>query len=711
MMSLKVALTGNPNVGKTSLYNRVTRSFEHVGNWHGVTVGSIEKTVAYEGKTVTVTDLPGMYSLSVYSFEEGIARDRVLEGRDDVVVNICEVNNLVRNMYLTLQLIELGAPLVVVVNMMDELKKQGKVLDSSRIEKELGVRVIPMSAKYKSDSDRFMSEVCAFAAAEKTKPTLPYLKSLPLSEVESIISENLGKSGLKKDWACLKALENDEFVIEKLALTKKQREEIKKLGDYTAKIAQLRYEYIDFLTDGAIRYDSNSAKSRKSKSENGMCGIDRFVLNKYLALPLFLLLMAAIFVVTFGLVGKWLSDLFELFISNCVGAPLTSWLTGVGAPAWVVALIGDGIINGVGGILVFLPQVVLLFFFLALLEDSGYISRVAFMTDGLFRKIGLSGRSVFTMLMGFGCSATALLTARGLEDENTRRKTVLLTPFMSCSARLPVYSAIAGAFFLAGRPFIILAMYVLGAVVAVIIAAIMERGKRLKSGKLSFIMEMPPYRMPTFERVFQIIASNAKVYIVRVGTVIFAFNVIIWILSYFSLTRGYVPDGSGSMLQSIASLIAPCFAPLGFGNWRAVTSLLSGLVAKEIVISSIGSLGGVETIFVGEYARAAAVSFMTFTLLYTPCIATLGAMKKEIGTKYMFFGLFLQLGVAYVISLVVYWIGVLIIVFNPPAWLIVLICVGLSVIVILSLTVRRFISGDCGLCGKCRRNCSKHKSG
>lgn len=708
-MALKVALTGNPNVGKTSLYNRVTRSFEHVGNWHGVTVGSIEKTVVYEGKTVTVTDLPGMYSLSVYSFEEGIARDRVLEGSDDVVVNICEVNNLVRNMYLTLQLAELGAPLVVVVNMMDELKKQGKVLDASRIEKELGVRVIPMSAKYKTDSDTFMSEVCSFADSEKAKPILPYLKQLPLAKVESIISENLRRSGLKKDWTCLKVLENDEFVKEKLDLSKAQNEELKKLGDYSGRVAQLRYEYIDYLTEGAIKDDPKGDK--KHKSEGGLSSVDRFVLNKYLALPLFLLLMAAIFVVTFGFLGKWLSDLLELFISNCIGGPLTAWLSHAGAPKWVVALIGDGIINGVGGILVFLPQVVLLFFFLALLEDSGYISRVAFMTDGLFRKIGLSGRSVFTMLMGFGCSATALLTARGLEDENTRKKTVLLTPFMSCSARLPVYTAIAGAFFLNGRPLIVFAMYVLGATVAIVIAAIMEHsGSRLKSGKLSFIMEMPPYRMPTFERVFQIIANNAKVYIIRVGTVIFAFNVIIWLLSNFSLTMGFVSDGSGSILQTVAGLIAPCFAPLGFGNWRAVTSLLSGLVAKEIVISSISSLGGPEAIFMGEYAGAAAVAFMTFTLLYTPCIATLGAMRKEIGLKYMFFGLFLQLGVAYVISLLVYWSGVLLIMFKPPVWGIVLVCVGSILVATLMIAVRRLVSGGCRSCGKCERDCARRKN-
>ena len=697
-MPLKIALTGNPNVGKTSLYNRVTRSFEHVGNWHGVTVGSVEKTIVYNGENVTVTDLPGMYSLSVYSFEEGVARDRVFARADDVVVNVCEVGNLSRNLYLTLQLLEFGLPVVLVVNMMDELKRRGETLDHLRIAKELGIPVVPMSAKYKSDSAELLSACAKVAEKRSSSRRLPYLDKLPLGKVKKIVGDGLRTCGFDEDWACLKLLERDEFVVEKSGLSEKQKIEIDGLGDWQSMIAKLRYEYIDKLTDGII--------SGGKKNQERVSKTDKVVLNRFLALPLFLLTMAVIFFVTFGLVGKWLSDLLETFISSCIAAPTVTLLTKADAPQWVTALIGDGIIGGVGSVIVFLPQVVMLFFFLALLEDSGYISRVAFMTDGLFRKIGLSGRSVFTLLMGFGCSATALLTARGLEDENTRRKTVLLTPFMSCSARLPVYSAIAGAFFLGGRPLIIFLLYVLGATVAIVIAAIFEHGvKRLKSGKLSFIMEMPPYRMPTFERVFQIIWNNAKVYIIRVGTVIFAFNVIIWILSYFSLVRGFVPTGEGSILHSIAGLIAPCFVPLGFGNWKAVTSLLSGVVAKEIVISSLASLGGAEAVFVGTYAKAAAMSFMTFTLLYTPCIATLGAMKKEIGTKFMLLGLLMQTAVAYIVSLAVYWLGVLFTAFKPPVWTVLLAVVGIAVIAALAITVRALRRGKCLACGKCASKC------
>lgn len=700
-MGLNIALTGNPNVGKTSLYNRITGSFEHVGNWHGVTVSEISKTMVYNGEQFTVTDLPGFYSMTVYSFEEAISRDAVLKGENNVIVNVCESSNLSRNLYLTLQLCELNSPTVLVVNMMDELKKQGKTLKSDKITKELNIEVIPMSAKYKTDVNALMKAVKLTSMRQDHTKNLPYLKKLPLVEVERIISSNLKSSGLQKEWACLKVLEKDKYVLQKLGLNENQYRCLEKLGDWQSRVAQYRYEYIDYLTQGAICF-AKDTKKRKDREVFGFSTLDKIVLNKYLALPLFFLLMAAIFFITFGIVGKFLSSLLELFFQSCLNNPITSLLNNIGLPSWMVALVGDGVIGGLGGILVFLPQVVLLFFFLALLEDSGYISRVAFMTDGLFRKIGLSGRSVFTMLMGFGCSATAVLTARGLEDEKMRVKTVLLTPFMSCSARLPVYTAIAGAFFTGSQPLIIFALYVFGAAVAVLLAALFEKAiKPLKSGKLSFIMEMPPYRMPTAERVLQILFNNAKVFIVRVGTVVFAFNVIVWILSNFSLVHGYVPDGTGSILQSIAGLIAPIFTPLGFGNWKAVTSLLSGLVAKEIVITSIQSLGGVSAIFTGEYAAVSATAFMTFTLLYVPCIATLGAIKKEIGFKWMIFSFVLQMGTAYIASLAVYWLGILLVGKSDFIWVIALAATAL----IIGGIIIKFAASK----GGCGKNCCECK--
>lgn len=663
-MEYTISLAGNPNVGKTSLYNRITHSLEHVGNWHGVTVAEVSKKTIYCGHTVNMIDLPGLYSLSVYSPEEGISRDRILENKSDLVVNICEVNNLSRNLYLTLQLLELGVPIVVAVNMMDELHKRGQALDCEKLEKALGVPVVAMSAKYRNDVASLMNVCLNKISAGDSKPIeLEYLKKLPLAEVISVIGENARAAGFKPEWAAIKALENDGFVLDKLALDEKQIAALKAFGDMQARVAQVRYEFIDGICEGLI-YPIKSAtkkKNKSAKSASGLSGIDRIVLNKYFALPIFFAVMALIFIITFGLVGNFFTWLLELGIDKLLYNPITNGLGKIDCPRWIIGLLGDGIIHGVGGVLVFLPQIVLLFFFLALLEDSGYISRVAFMTDGIFRKIGLSGRSAFTMLMGFGCSATAVLTARGLEDDMMRKKTILLTPFMSCSARLPVYATIASAFFASGKPFIIFGMYILGACVSLSLAAIFEKCiKPLKSGRLSFIMEMPPYRFPTAERVFQIIWNNVKVFLIRVGTTIFALNVIVWVLSNFSFTAGYtVGKDAKSILQIISGWIAPVFKPFGFGNWKAVTSLLSGLVAKEVVISSMESLGGVDAIFTGSHASLSALTFMVFTLLYVPCIATLGAIRKEIGIKWMLFSLALQIGIAYAVSLIFYGIGLL----------------------------------------------------
>lgn len=745
-MEYSIALTGNPNVGKTSLYNRITHSLEHVGNWHGVTVDKVSKTILFDHNRVGITDLPGFYSMTVYSFEESISRDAVLGGEHDLIVNVCEVNNLARNLYLTLQLLELDVPTVLVINMMDELKRQGKVLNYRKIENALHIPIVPMSAKYHSDVHLLMEVSLDYIAGYNGNAvSLDYLNKLPLQDVELIIGDNAERAGFKRRYAAIKALEKDAFVLEALGLSDGQRTALERLGDWQARVAQYRYEFIDRVTAGAfsqrvvdehhemheheahnVPIETKAAEESEDKRDkhrrhhdrhagrelymHGYSRIDRIVLNKYLALPIFLLLMAAVFVVTFGLVGNWLSQLLDWGIEKGLYEPITNGLNKIAAPRWVVDLVGDGIIHGVGGILTFLPQVVLLFFFLALLEDSGYISRVAFMTDGLFRKIGLSGRSAFTMLMGFGCSATAVLTARGLEDDTMRKKTVLLTPFLSCSARLPVYSVIAAAFFTGGlswvRAFVIFGMYILGAAVALLLAALFEKCfKKLKSGKLSFIMEMPPYRWPTIERVWQIIFHHAKVFLIRVGTTIFSLNVIVWLLSNFSFT-GYVPVSGGySILQSVSRFIAPVFKPLGFGRWEAVTALVSGLVAKEVVVSVIGSFGGPEILFPDTLS---ALTFMVFTLLYIPCIATLVAIGKEIGGRWALFSLLLQLGVAYAVALVFHAIGLLFTLnAGLTAGILIAVAVGLvCLLTFLSWWKRR---GTCPGCDRCGRNCRKRK--
>ena len=617
-MDIKISLIGNPNVGKTTLYNNLTKSFEHIGNWHGVTVEAKSKAFKYGGDIVTMTDLPGIYSLNVYSNEEAVSRDNVLQKKSDIIINICEVNNLARNLYLTLQLLESGAPIVLAVNMTDELKLQGKVIDYQKLGGILGVPVVPISAKYRRQTDKLLETAVSRAKAYK---------------------ENRVKNS--------KVFSKSEYLR---TLTQKSAVN----GDEYRYMAELRYGYIDKLAAECVAY---SALRRRKK-----INIDKILLNKYLALPIFACVMALVFYLTFGLVGKFLSDCVRSLINDIAGRAVFDALTAKGTPAWICCLLKDGIFGGVGSIISFLPQITLLFLFLALLEDTGYLSRVAYMTDGLFGKIGLSGRSVFTMLMGFGCSATAVMTARNCDSEQMRVKTVLITPFMSCSARLPVYAMVAAAFFI-NQWLLIFLLYMLGIFVALLVSWILERIPAFRCPKPDFIMEMSPYRLPTAGRVGMIIWTNIKSFLTRVATVVFGLTVIVWILSNFTFAFRYVPQnrGSVSMMQYISGAIAWIFAPLGFGNWRAATALLSGFIAKETIIAALQSIAGTSDIAaVLNNDILCAVSFTVFVLLYVPCVSTVGAIKKELGTKLMWVSIFMQLGIAYIVSFVVYWTGRLI---------------------------------------------------
>lgn len=695
-MEYKIALVGNPNVGKTSLYNRITHSLEHVGNWHGVTVDKVSKTIEYEGKSITLTDLPGLYSLTPYSPEEAVSRDAIISGNNDLVVCVCESCNLTRNLYLCVQLLEAGVKTMLVVNMMDELKRRGKTLNAEELEKRLGIPVVTTSAKRGTDVSVFMRKAIERIQSDGVCAAVPYLTESGASDIAVKIATYATSASLNPIWTAIKLIEGDEYVLDKLSLPETEKSALRLSSDGQEKLARLRYDFIEYITDGLI---GDAPKKRgNTKKIDFTSVIDKVVINKYAALPIFLLVMCAIFYVTFGPVGNFLSELTDKLFSLCFYNPIVGKMQSEGAPEWAVGLVGDGIITGLGGVLKFLPQVALLFFFLALMEDSGYVSRVAFMTDGLFGKIGLSGRAVFTMIMGFGCSATAVLTARGLDDEKMRKKTVIITPFMSCSARLPVYTVIAGAYFTGGAIPIVALLYVLGIAVAVIIAAIFEKcTKTLKSGVASFIMEMPPYRVPTAERILQILAHNAKVFIIKVGTLVFALNVLVWFLTNFSFRNGYVSGGEGSILASVAGLIAPVFSPLGFGNWRAVAALLGGFVAKEAVISFIESMGGVGTVFYGANAPLGAVTFMVYTLLYVPCVATLSAEIKEVGVKWTMFGLVIQLAVAYVVALIVHLIGLAIILFgNMAIWALGAIALAITALITLSSVLSR--RGGCGFC-------------
>ena len=701
MKEKTILLVGNPNVGKTSVYNRLTRSGEHVGNWHGVTVEEKSKIIKRKDKALKIVDLPGLYSLTVYSPDEAVSRDRVLNEKEYVAVNVCDANNLARNLFLTLQLMEAGANVIIAANMTDELNAKGLNLDEKLLEKRLGVPVISISAKKGKSSFSVLDE-CLRCDSGKRRYELPYLKKLPIENIAKIIEKNALNADLDPRYAAIKIIENDRFISEKLALNKAQQAGIRTLGDLQASLAKARYEYIDEILAGAIKPRETGRKRAFIKNVSSL--IDKIVLNKFLALPVFFAVVLTVFFITFGLIGPRASALIERFISVCVSSPAQAWLKSLSAPDWVIGLICDGIIAGVGGIMVFLPQILLLFFFLAVMEDSGYVSRVAFMTDGLFEKIGLSGKSAFTLLMGFGCSATAVLTSRGLEDEKMRKKTAILTPFMSCSARLPVYSTIASAYFARGNFLVIFGLYVLGVVVALVLAVIMERcTKRLKSGKPSFIMEMPPYRFPTIERIAQILWVNLKTFLFKVGTTIFALSVIMWILSNFSLTGGYGSD-SDSIMMTVGKLLAFAFKPLGFGSWKAVTALMGGVVAKEVVISTVESLGGVSALFSGEYAAVDALSFMIFTLLYVPCIATVAALVREVGAKWAAFGVILQLVTAYIVTLL---IRSVVILFLTNAGLAAGICVvALISIISLLMILSKKNKSDCrGECAFCWKNC------
>lgn len=656
MSAFSIALVGNPNVGKTTLYNRLTRSSERVGNWHGVTVDEASKTIEFGGDEITITDLPGAYGLTAYSAEEEVTRAAILGGEYDVAVCVCEANNLARNLYFAVQLIEAGARVVVAVNMLGEIVRRGGSVDCERLSRGLGVPVVAASALKRSEAAALLSVAVAEAKrAESRRTVLPYLSALPLSEAEKIVGEAAERVGLNKTYACIKTLERDEFALGLLASKKEDRERVKALKDETEEIARLRYEFIEKATSGAIKSGGRGDDERSSASAffGTVSGkIDRIVLNKYLALPIFLAITFAVIALTFNVVGGFLSEKTSEFITEALYTPAAKALKGWNAPPFVVGLVCDGIINGAGSVLAFLPQVALLFFFLALMEDSGYVSRVAFATDGFFEKIGLSGRSVFTMLTGLGCSAAAVLTSRGLEDEKTRKKTAILTPFISCSARLPVYSIIASAYFARGEVAFVFALYLLGAAVSVGAAAIMEKcGGKLKSGEGSFIMEMPPYRVPTIERVAQILWYNCKVFLVKVGSTVLTCSVALWLLSHLS-SAGYC-ESDESFLATAAGVVAPAFAPLGFGNWRAVSALISGFVAKEAVASVIETAGGAAAIFVGAYPTASAAAFAAYTLLYAPCFATVGALVKEVGAKWTAFGLALSGIVAYSVAAVV----------------------------------------------------------
>lgn len=613
---MKIALCGNPNVGKTTLFNRLTRSGAPVGNWHGVTVDARSKRI--RGTDVTVTDLPGAYSLTPRTAEERITSDGVLFGDYDVIFCVAEVNNLRRNLYILTQVLEAGKPAALIVNMMDEVR--GKV-DLELLSRRLGIPVIGASEKRENPKHAVLA---AAERAARHTVSLPYASAREVKLLTDKYAPGARKCNYAPLYAALKAAERDESVINALGCNIPNADR-----DMPA---ALRYAYIDDVLRGVIEKKRTSTRTEK---------IDRVVLGRF-ALPIFLAVMAAVFIITFE-AGAPLMALLNRLIEKAANA-----VRGVEMTEWVRSLLCDGVISGVGAALSLLPQVTLLYLLTAILQDSGYMSRVAFVTDDFFKRFGLSGRAAFSVTLGLGCSATAVLSARGIENETARRRAAFVTPFCPCSARLAVFTSVTAYFGLSG--FVVAAMYVLGFAVALMALKIMQAfGKASPAEKL--LMELPPYRLPQAKRVFKAVWRNACAFVARIGSVVFSVSVIMWVLGNFSISDGFTGGGERSLLCTISGVFAPLFKPLGFGNWRAVAALISGVAAKESVISVIAALGGMDVVF---GSKAAAVSFLIFTCLYVPCVATLAALAKENGVASAALSVLAHTVAAYCASLVFY---------------------------------------------------------
>ena len=576
---INVNLVGNPNTGKTTLFNSLTSSHEHVGNWHGVTVEEKSKCYKFKNEEINIVDLPGIYSMTSLSYEEKVACDYILKHKDRLIVNICDASNLQRNLYLTLGLMELGCHIILAVNQID--KRPICKINFSELERLLNLRVVYINADNKKSveklNDAILEESKKF---NNTYYNLPYIKKFNFNDINKIVPNDT------ITFYKIKILEDDEEI--------KKKFNIKKSFSQVDKVATERYRYIDEIIKNTCG---------EKQRIYGASKLDKILLNRYLALPIFICLIALSFYLTFFSLGAWLSDGLTFLLDKFVGQPLIDFLINVfGSDSWIIGLFQNAIIGGVGSILTFLPQVALLFFFLSLLEDSGYLSRVAFVFEDILGKVGLSGKSVYTLLMGFGCSTTAVLTARNMDDKNSKIKTGLLTPYMSCSAKFPIYAVLGGAFFGANNIWVIIGIYFLGVAVAILMSYIFEK-TILPSKKQSFILEFPPYRMMSFKRTFSLLWINVKLFVARVGTLIVAMNVIVWILSNFSFTFQYIVNTGGeSMLESLGKIFAPLFIPLGFNSWGLVSALIAGLVAKEVIVSSIVMFNGnisIRTIFDG----------------------------------------------------------------------------------------------------------------
>lgn len=666
-MATLFALIGNQNCGKTTLFNRLTGSNQHVGNFPGVTVEKKEGVIR-KRKDCTVVDLPGIYSLSPYTSEEIVTRDFLIKDKPDAIINIVDATNIERNLYLTLQLMELDIPIIIALNMMDEVRESGNSIDVLALEEALSIPIVPISASKNEGVDELIERAVKVALKHQKPKRMDFCTGEVHKAVHSImhlIEEKARSIGYTPRFAATKLIDDDEYIIHLLHLNEEEMDTIEHIisqmeknvkMDRQAALADMRYNYIEKLCSKTVEKKHELKEKRRSEK------IDRILTNKFFAIPIFLCIMFLIFWLTFGLIGPFLSDLLTMGIDAVVAA-LAGFLENIGVSYWMYSLVIDGICTGVGSVLSFLPTITLLFFFLSMLEDSGYMARVAFVMDKLLRKIGLSGRSFVPMLIGFGCSVPAIMATRTLASERDRKMTIILTPFMSCSAKLPIYAIFTAAFFPNHAAIVMITLYVTGIIVA-ILAGLLLKKTVFHGNPIPFVMELPAYRFPTLKNCLLHMWDKAKGFIKKAFTIIFLAAIVIWFLQSFDWRFNWVQDSSQSMLASIGSFIAPLFIPLGFGDWRASTALITGLSAKETVVSTFAVLFGtntntalmssLQTIF----TPLSAFSFLCFTLLYMPCVAAWATGRKELGsTSTSILASVFQTGVAWVVAFLVFQVG------------------------------------------------------
>ena len=656
---LTFALVGNQNCGKTTLFNVLTGSNQHIGNFPGVTVDRKDGVIKGYPDTL-ITDLPGIYSMSPYSSEEIVTREFLLMDKPKGIINILDATNIERNLYLSMQLMELGIPMVIALNMMDEVRVNGGSVRINAIEELLGVPVIPISAAKGEGIEELVSHAIHVAKYQE-KPQISDFCSKDsavhrcIHGIMPLISDHADKAGYPERFAASKVVEGDSLVLKHLELEQNEKEMIEHIivqmeeecgMDRASAIADMRFAYIEDVCKNTV------VKPRESKERIRSQKIDKLLTGKYTGIPMFIAIMGLVFYLTFNVIGAALSNVLDILITFVTNG-VDNLLTAMNVNSVLHALIIDGIFNGVGSVLSFLPIIVTLFFFLSILEDSGYMARVAFIMDKLLRKLGLSGRSIVPMLIGFGCSVPGVMASRTLSSERDRRMTVLLTPFMSCSAKVPIYAFFSAAFFPHYAALVMIGMYFIGIIVGIIMAFIFKK-TLFKGEPVPFVMELPNYRMPGAKNVVHLLWEKAKDFLQKAFSIIFIATILIWFMQNFDIRLNVVADSRQSILAVLAGMITPLFKPLGFGDWRLVTAILTGVMAKESVVSTISILFGSTIEMVSVISAAGAMSFLVFCLLYTPCVAAIASVKKELGGKWAAYVVVIQCVVAWIAALITY---------------------------------------------------------